>query len=72
VYPDIPCSSNVPIESSTPAWAMDIQLKRNALANTTVLFPLDNPRRPQEPCLSTCTQLRSRFAQRLSVLSLES
>jgi hypothetical protein len=60
VYPDMPCSSNVPLESSTPAWAMDIQLKRNELANTTVLFPLDNPRRCQEARLSTCRQLRTR------------
>jgi len=42
------------------------------LANTTVLFLLDNPRRRRETCLSTCRQLRGLFAERLSVLSVES
>jgi len=31
-------------------------------------FPQDNPRRRQGACLFTCTQLRSLFAQRLSVV----
>jgi len=46
--------------------------EKHELANTTVLLLQANPRRRQKVCLSTCRQLRSLFAQRLSVLSVES
>ncbi len=52
--------------SSTLAWAINFQSEEDELANTTVLFLQDDPRRRQEACLSTCRQLCSLFAQRLS------
>jgi hypothetical protein len=71
MYPDMPCASNVPFDVLNACVGHGYPAGEDELAITTVLFLLDHPTRRQEACLSTCRQLRSLFAERLSVLSVE-
>jgi hypothetical protein len=68
MYPHMPCASNVPFDVLNACVGHGYPAEEDELANTTVLFLLDNPRRRQEACLSTCRQLRSLFTQRRRLL----
>ena len=61
-------SSNVLFDVLNACVGQGYPPEADALANTPVVFRHDNPRRCQDPCLFTCTQLRSLFARSLSVI----
>jgi hypothetical protein len=64
-HPDMPCASNVPFDVLNACLGHGCPAGEDELANATVLFLLDNPRRRQEACLSISRQqLRSLCTQR--------
>ena len=58
MYPDMSCA-NVPCDVLNAWVGHGYAAEEEELANTTVIFLLDNPRRRQAARLSTCRQIHS-------------